>query len=300
MDKTFTTAHDRIAKAAATWAFRLDLSALGLKSLPPEIFELTGLQHLDLSYNQLTSLPPEIGRLTALKELYLFENHLTSLPPEIGRLTALTKLELSYNQLTSLPPEIGRLTALTSLGLRKNHLTSLPPEIGRLTALTYLDLPKNHLTSLPSEIGRLTVLQYLILDSNPLSSPPPEVVSQGIDAIRAYLCELDKAAVPLYEAKVVLAGEPAVGKTTLKERLITGQFVTPKSTRGLELETKVIDHPAAEGAGITLNFWDFGGQEDYRPAQQLFFSNAALYLLVWHARHPDRRKGAGHRGCDPR
>jgi GTPase SAR1 family protein len=54
---------------------------------------------------------------------------------------------------------------------------------------------------------------------------------------------------------VVLAGEPAVGKTTLKERLVTGQFATPKSTRGLELGTNVMDHPTVKGARITLNFW---------------------------------------------
>ena len=35
---------------------------------------------------------------------------------------------------------------------------------------------------------------------------------------------------------------------------------------------------------IRFNFWDFGGREDYRPAQQRFFTRDAVYLLVWKAR----------------
>jgi internalin A len=256
-----------------------------ITSLSPEIGGLTALESLFLHNNQLTHLPAEIRRLTKLAELDLSENRFTSLPPEISRLTALQWLLLNCNQLARLPPEIGQLTHLRRLDLSEMRLTSLPPEIGRLTELVRLDVRNTLLTRLPPEISRLTALRHLHLGDTPLKSPPLEVVSQGSDAIRAYLRELDKAAIPLYEAKVVLAGEPDVGKTTLKERLINDRFATPRSTRGLELGTKEIDHPAVEGATITFNFWDFGGQEDYRPAQQLFFSEAALYLLVWHARH---------------
>ena len=46
----------------------------------------------------------------------------------------------------------------------------------------------------------------------------------GVDDIRAYFQELSKSAGTLYEAKIVLVGEGAVGKTTLKERLIHNRF----------------------------------------------------------------------------
>src|SRR5258708_5771276 len=75
---------------------------------------------LDLSHLGLTTLPPEIGQLKDLTELDLMLNQLTTLPPEIGQLTALTKLDLMMNQLTTLPPEIGQLTALTHLDLDSN------------------------------------------------------------------------------------------------------------------------------------------------------------------------------------
>ena len=48
---------------------QLDLSYLGLKSLPPEIGNLTSLTDLDLQKNQLQSLPAEIGNLTSLIRL---------------------------------------------------------------------------------------------------------------------------------------------------------------------------------------------------------------------------------------
>jgi internalin A len=79
---------------------RLDLSGLGLPTLPPEIGQVTALTRLYLGNNRLTSLPPEIGQLTALTSLILYFNQLTSLPPKIGRLNALRQLDLDYNQLT--------------------------------------------------------------------------------------------------------------------------------------------------------------------------------------------------------
>jgi internalin A len=84
---------------------------------------------LNLSDLGLTSLPPEIGQLSALTELYLNINQLTSLPPEIGELTALTLLYLSDNQLASLPAEIGQLKNLGQLYLHENPALDLPPEV---------------------------------------------------------------------------------------------------------------------------------------------------------------------------
>ena len=53
----------RIAQAGDEGSTTLDLSGEGLKYLPPEVGNLTGLEELDLSYNQLTALPPEMKKL---------------------------------------------------------------------------------------------------------------------------------------------------------------------------------------------------------------------------------------------
>jgi Leucine-rich repeat (LRR) protein len=84
---------------------------------------------LDLMLLNLKSLPPEIGQLTSLTQLILFDNDLTSLPPEIGELTSLTELNLSYNQFTSLPPEIRQLTAMKGLYLHGNAALEIPAEV---------------------------------------------------------------------------------------------------------------------------------------------------------------------------
>ena len=165
----------RIRAASERGDTRLDLSRLGLTTLPPEIGQLTSLQSLDLSGNQLTALPPEIGRLTSLQSLNLWDNQLTALPPEIGGLASLQSLNLSENHLTALPPEIGALTSLKGMYLSRNQLTALPPEIGALSSLQTLSLWDNRLTALPPEIGRLTSLQSLNLSFNRLIALPPEI-----------------------------------------------------------------------------------------------------------------------------
>ena len=54
---------ERVAKEEWT---ELDLSGMGLISLPPEIGQLTNLTELTLTDNRLTSLPAEICQLTNL------------------------------------------------------------------------------------------------------------------------------------------------------------------------------------------------------------------------------------------
>ena len=73
----------RIDRAALEEASELDLSGLGLRSLPPQVWNLTNLTFLNLEHNELTALPSEIGYLTNLTGLVLADNQLIGLPPEI-------------------------------------------------------------------------------------------------------------------------------------------------------------------------------------------------------------------------
>ncbi|MDA0591602.1 MAG: hypothetical protein O3C17_26815, partial [Planctomycetota bacterium] len=70
----YREAEQRIAEAAREKAAVLNLSGLGLTSVPPEIGQLARLTRLDLDNNQLTSVPPEIGQLARLTTLLLFNN----------------------------------------------------------------------------------------------------------------------------------------------------------------------------------------------------------------------------------
>jgi Leucine-rich repeat (LRR) protein len=108
-----TEATHRIQCALFSNDTKLDLSNLGLHSVPPELGQLTNLTGLNLASNQITTLPPELGRLTNLTTLNLDENQIVSIPPELGRLTDLTRIYLDETQVTTLP-------------LRLRHLHSRP------------------------------------------------------------------------------------------------------------------------------------------------------------------------------
>jgi internalin A len=164
-----------IARAARGSSTSQDLGGQNLRAVPPEIGQLTALEHLNLASNQLTTLPPAIGQLTALQFLYLARNQLTTLPSEIGQLIALEHLNLARNQLTTLPSEIGQLIALEHLDLAGNQLRAVPSEIGQLIALEHLDLAGNQLRAVPSEIGQLTALEHLDLAGNQLRAVPSEI-----------------------------------------------------------------------------------------------------------------------------
>ncbi len=265
---------------------RLYLEGNQLTTLPAEIGQLTHLQGLYLEGNQLTTLPAEIGQLTQLQRLFLDGNQLTTLPAEIGQLTQLQRLYLEGNQLTTLPAEIGQLTQLQRLYLEGNQLTTLPAEIGQLTQLQRLFLEENQIKTLPDSIGKLEKLEILLLGKNPLQPELAAAYEQGINAVKAYLQEQSKAEILLNEAKLVLAGEGEVGKTSLLNALQGKEFVENRpTTHGVEVDIQSFEvlHPH-NNTSITLNAWDFGGQNIYRHTHQIFFTAPAIYLAVWNPR----------------
>ena len=197
-DRAYREARQRIGKSVRDGDRQLNLSGLGVTTVPPEIRQLTALTRLDLNNNRLTAIPPEIGQLNALTELYLYSNEITTIPPEIGQLHSLRHLSLSRNQLATIPPVVGQLHSLTRLNLAGNQLTTIPtafaqcyalkelylhnnrfttipPEIGQLNSLLLLDLAYNQLTTLPPEIGQLNSLTLLDLTCNQLTTLPPEI-----------------------------------------------------------------------------------------------------------------------------
>ena len=283
----------------------LSLQDNQLTGLPPEVGCLQGLWALNLQNNRLTSLPAELGRLRALEVLSLQNNQLTSLPAELGRLPALWELLLQNNQLTSLPAELGRLPALQRLSLQNNQLTSLPAELGRLPALWELLLQNNQLTSLPAELGRLRTLRVLYLHGNEQLGVPPEVLGPTFEQAVRDREELANPATileyyfriqqeterrPLNEAKLILVGYGAVGKTSLVNRLVYDTFQLGEAqTEGINITQWPLRLHDAED--IRLHVWDFGGQEIMHATHQFFLTQRSLYLLVLNGRQ-------GHEDAD--
>jgi Leucine-rich repeat (LRR) protein/GTPase SAR1 family protein len=289
-----------------------------LTSIPAELWKLTKLKELSLYDNQLTSVPAELGKLTNLTDLDLGVNILTSVPVGLGKLTNLTRLDLGVNQLTNVPAELGKLTNLREFGLYDNQLTSVPAELGKLTNLVLLylygnrltsvpaelskltnltafDLSGNKLTNLPAELGKLTKLETLELSGNPLESPLPEVLWHGSKALLAYLWELAKGKKERYEAKLLLLGDGGEGKTCVSRALRKLRFKKQVRTEGVEVVQWKFENPKFVGEKekeITLNIWDFEGQEINHQSHQFFLTEKSLYLLVINGRRKFRMERA--------
>lgn len=282
----------------------LDLSELGLTTVPPEIGKLANLRVLHISYNHLATLPIEITQLTTLIELHLENNQLTKLLPEIGRLRDLRFLVLEHNQLAALPPEIGHLTALELLGIDNNYLVDLPREIGQLKGLKDLFLWNNHLTILTPEVAKLTELERLDLHDNPGLKLPAEVLGptwQEALQMRAqpaspqaildyYFAQQAGGTKALNEVKVLLVGRGGSGKTSIRKRLIENQFdPNQKETPGIEIDHWKLERSAD---GIEAHLWDFAGQDITHATHQFFLTKRSLYLLVLDGRSDSQDRDA--------
>ena len=234
---------------------------------------------LDLSLLGLTTLPPEIGQLTALTELWLSDNQLTTLPPVIGQLTALTRLELNDNRLTMLPPVIGQLTALMELWLQNTKLTLLPETLRDLPQLERLFLHGNPALNLsPSVLG---------------ADPQQEggAIAFAKSILDFYFSREHGQTRPLNEVKVILVGRGNAGKTCTVRALRGQPFASEEqSTPGIAL----CDWQMAGCAGgpVTAHVWDFAGQVITHALHQFFFSVRSVYVLVLTGRENSERADA--------
>ncbi|MCX5643089.1 MAG: leucine-rich repeat domain-containing protein [Phycisphaerae bacterium] len=255
-----------------------------LTAIPRELTSLNNLQWLNLSENHLTSIPPELAEMTNLRRLYLSRNQLASVPRELARLAKLEVLYLAVNELTVVAPELTQLRNLEDLDLYHNRLRSIPAELARLTNLRRLNLFHNQLASIPPELGSLERLEQLHLGANPLVTPPREIIDQGTAAVLTYLRGTAKVEKHKWEAKLLVVGEASVGKTELVKALHAEDYGGETATQGVQIRTLKIEHPSKTDVTMSLNLWDFGGQEIQHATHQFFYSERALFVLVWNAR----------------
>lgn len=295
----------------------LDVSRNQLSRLPAGIGRLHALKELFAWENHLTSLPKELGLLSLLRLLDISGNALSVIEPVLGDLRSLEVLNVGSNQLTALPECIGHLTQLQSLFAFRNKLGVLPPSVGSLTELRELDVSHNQLVSLPAEIGRLQKLHNLILNNNRLEllpeaiaklclnrlviaenpvagTVPPELQASTPQQLLRYYFHMrhtqvalrkERRARSLNEAKILVVGEPGVGKTMLVEWLTQGTSrQNSEWTRGIQIVPWQVNHEDASNDPIKVAIWDFGGQEIMQATHQFFLTERSLYLLVLDSR----------------
>jgi internalin A len=263
---------------------RLDLGSNKITAIPDAIIQLANLTRLDLGINQITVIPDAIAQLANLTRLDLTSNKITAIPDAISQLANLTELYLWDNQITAIPDAISQLANLTGLYLHRNQITAIPDAISQLANLTELYLHSNQITAIPDAISQLANLKVLNLIYNPLPIPP-EILNDinNPAAIIGYWQKLKQGErKPLNEAKVILIGHGAVGKTSLMRQLIDRNFKPDETkTEGIDIRHWQIK---AREETVKLRVWDFGGQEIMHATHQFFLTERSLYLLVLNAR----------------
>ncbi|NTW83729.1 MAG: TIR domain-containing protein [Chlorobiaceae bacterium] len=106
----------------------LDLSCLGLESIPENLRNLSEVEYLSLNNNQLSEIPSWFTNLISLKAVMLRNNRLKLLPHNISKLNNLIALDVSNNQLGSLPIDICNLP-LFALQVKGNPALDIPESL---------------------------------------------------------------------------------------------------------------------------------------------------------------------------
>nr|MBD3312180.1 GTP-binding protein [archaeon] len=89
----------------------------------------------------------------------------------------------------------------------------------------------------------------------------------------------------VYQFKVVLAGQAAVGKTALADRFVYQKFQEKyKLTIGVEMYTKKVD---IKDETAILTIWDIGGQSRFESIRELFFNGADGAIFIYDATSSD-------------
>jgi len=252
------------------------------------IKELQNLEFINIQHNKISELSNLIN-LYKLKKLYLADNNLFDLSKLI-ELPQLIELGLGRNKVTNIFP-LSKLSDLTILGLSNNYISDISP-IQFLKKLKRLDLRSNPIYILPEWITEFPNMDiqwketydegFITFYNNPIKNVPIEIIKQGKSAIKAFFEEQKKTkSIPNPYVKLIFTGNSSVGKTSFIN------FLTNQTFKEGEITTHGIIQTTWKptNTNLEINLWDFGGQEYYHSTHQLFFSNNALYLLMFDKQH---------------
>jgi len=252
-----------------------------------QISDMHWLWGLSLRNNKIRRLE-SLFKLKSLRELILDYNDVDDLAP-LSVLVDLWRLSLHGNKVGDVGA-LSNLKVISSLNLTSNHLLSLPQWMISLSLPVYWRVP--------SFYGEAGIFVY----DNPIESPPPEIIARGTSSIKNYYKQLfEQDTDYLFEAKLLIVGEPGAGKTSMARKLVNPDCELPaedESTRGIDVFNidfliQSIDFPQIVGVEknenrkFRINIWDFGGQEIYKATHRFFLTNRSLYALVADNRRED-------------
>ena len=258
-----------------------------LTTLPSSLMYLHELTTLVLNGNKLPVLPEWIGQLSRLEHLAIGGMNLQVLPDSLRNLSRIKNLYIWGNPLTRVPDWVYDLTTLETLNMNSIEISELPEEIGHLRSLKSLLLEGNGLNELPISLTQLEHLDTLELNKNPLNPELAAAYKEGLKAVKRYLTELAKGVRRRFEAKLLILGDGNEGKTCISRAIRGLPFLPQVTTRGVDVEQWQFENPkhtVYDEKNITLNIWDFEGQEINHQTHQFFLTSQSLYILVFKCR----------------
>jgi GTPase SAR1 family protein len=198
-------------------------------------------------------------------------------------LSNLSSLDLRNTQISKIENLEG-LSNLSSLYLSHTPISKIENLEG-LSNLKTISLRNNAIKYIPKSFIYQENLIELELQSKSIENIPYELLQQEncLQDVRQWFADLEKGKQENYEIKMIICGNGRVGKTTLQERLRIGKYNEDlKTTHGILLEQwyPKVNHQGKEKK-VTVNIWDFGGQEIYHATHRFFMQSRALYLIVW-------------------
>lgn len=267
-----------------------ELTSLNLSQNPiKDILDLRTLPQLnELSINNcgLDTIQP-LQYVSQLNQISIKNNQISDLSP-LRYCPNLYCLRASKNKISDLSP-LANLTEITDLSLDNNYIQDISP-LENCRHLVIARLRYNQLHSLPAWTSRFDIewdsdkepFYYstltLCITGNPLTDPPLEIIKQGSEAVQRYFERRKKEAFSaIHEAKLILVGDGAAGKTSLQKRLVDKDASLPEEdtrTRGIQIcnwEFK---------PNYIAHIWDFGGQDVYYPVHRFFLTENSVFVLL--------------------
>ncbi|XP_013924789.1 PREDICTED: leucine-rich repeat serine/threonine-protein kinase 1, partial [Thamnophis sirtalis] len=255
-------------------------------------FPFQALVSLKLSGNQIVVLPsPEKWSCRLLKSLDLSKNQLGK--TEEGTKTKWIPLFSTRNR-TCVGSEIEYTLqfpefladTLEVLYLNDNQLDSVPQSVCLLRGLSELYLGNNPgIQELPTDLGQLVNLWQLDIEDLNIGNLPAEIRKEGPKTILAYLRAQLRKAERCNVMKMVVVGPPRQGKSTLVEILQTGKpSLSMPDNATIRTTRWELQRPAgfkSKVDAVELNVWDIGGPSTMSTVNQCFFTDKALYIVIW-------------------
>ena len=296
---------------------KLSLDCNRLLEIPPTINNLSNLKEIGVYRAKNIKWPEDLSGLINLTSLSVFGREVNTLPESFKHLKSLKMLDLTNCSLTEVPSVIRYLGCLESLILKGNNIKVVPKWIEELESLKYLNLSRNAIYYLPKEMGHLHNIKYLNLSYMHIHSIPKSIIDLNIPiynketkregiilnnttiGTQPYsLFFLSRGQINNYyeqklvnvnEVKVAFLGNGGTGKTFTIRRLLNGgkkikDELEAKKTEGIEIIRKKYKYKKRE---ITVNYWDFGGQDELFSLHRCFITNRVCYVIVITTRQPD-------------